>query len=88
MDDLQDNLDKAQALLILKESEGGEILLNGLKSDLNGLANALMREYSKATHTELIALISQYKAKYELIQTIERSEQQVRILKEEYVDKK
>jgi hypothetical protein len=83
MDELKDSLDKATSLLILKNSEGGEILLNSLKSDCEGILAKIMREYDKLPHIELLALIGQLKAKNELIDKIEYSEKEVEILKEE-----
>jgi paraquat-inducible protein B len=83
MEELKNSLDKATSLLILKNSEGGEILLDSLKSDLKGITAKIMREYDKLPHIELLALISQLKAKQELVDKIEYSEKEVEILKEE-----
>jgi paraquat-inducible protein B len=83
MEDLLKELDKAKAILLVKKSEGGQLILNSLKSDLEGITAKIMREYDKLSHIELLALISHLKAKSDLIETIERSEKQVEILKEE-----
>jgi len=83
MDEIKDSLDKAKAILVVKQSEGGQILLDALKSDLNGIVATLINEYGKLSHIELISLISHLKAKRELIDKIEYSEKEVEILKEE-----
>ena len=81
--ELEDDLGKAKAILVVKDSEGGKMLIDGLRSDIDGIINRLINSYKESTHIQLISEIASLEAKRNLLNDIESSEYKVEILKNE-----
>ncbi len=52
---MTDDIDTYESIEITANSEGGQIIINNLKSDILSAIKALS-QYKKATHAELIAI--------------------------------
>lgn len=82
-EELINKLDKEKAVLIISESEGGKILIDSLKSDIETIISRLIREYETVSHITLISLISSLSAKKKLLDRLLIASSNVKTLKEE-----
>lgn len=87
VDELKDDLGDSIAVKNLYDSEGGQILINGLVSDVIDAMDTLMMNVSALSHIELITLVCKMKERVDIIKVItgakSKSEIYDSLLKEE-----
>lgn len=81
---LSEELDKAKAYLILKDSEAGEYILDELKEDAESITRDIIGRYKTDSHIELITKIARLEVILKTIEDISESDKRVKILKDEY----
>lgn len=67
IEELGDELGNAIATKTLHDSEGGQLLIEGLVSDVLGAMDSLCINVSNYTHIELVALICKMKERLDLL---------------------
>lgn len=82
-EELLENLDKAKALLILKESEGGKLLYESLKRDIETNLIRIVANYSEWTHIRLQSEIATLAARKQMLDSINDSADRVKSYEEE-----
>lgn len=70
---LADDLDKVTAIAIVAESEGGELLVKGLISDVVSSLDTIAVKHSSLSINEFIALGASIKANLDLMRALKRS---------------
>lgn len=70
IEELKDELGTSIAVDKLHDSEGGQILIDGLVSDVIGAMESLMINVSDLSHIQLVSLICKMKERVDLIKVI------------------
>ena len=81
--EVEKDLEVYSKLDALKDSEGGQILINSLYKDLSASLNVLISKYKTATHIELIALAAKFEANFNLLKTLLRARKNKKLAKTE-----
>lgn len=80
--EISNDVDKYASLEILAESDGGAILLEGLKSDISSAVETLTSGYKKLSHIEMIAVIADMESKINMFKILTRSTKNKKLAKE------
>ena len=80
---VEDDVAKYAKLESLGLSEGGKLLTDGLKSDIVNTVDELIAGYKTITHIEMIGLIAQLDAKFNIFKAIQRSPKNKKNAKEQ-----
>ena len=80
---LDDELDKAKALLIFKESDAGANALESFIKAKERLVELIINSYRTLTHVELVVKIAELESIQDIITSIQEAEEKVKILEEE-----
>jgi hypothetical protein len=78
--DIVQDLGKAKALSSLADSEGGKLLIDTLKSELVSGIDSLVIAYKSASHSELIAICANLKARLDLLRSLTRAKEAKEVL--------
>lgn len=70
VDELKDELGTSIAIKTLHDSEGGQILINGLVSDVIGAMDSLMNNVSTYSHIEIVAMVCKMKERVDIIRVL------------------
>lgn len=85
--EIKEQLDKAKATLILKQTEGGKNIIDKLKADVYGLIQSLRNKYREIDTVQLLSIIALIDAKYTLIEEFDSLEERIDILTNELKEK-
>src|ERR1035437_9427453 len=80
---VKDDIGKYSALEAVKNSEGGQLLIESLRKDIVSCMDSLASKYKDGSHTELIALCAKMSERMTLSRTLMRSSKNKRMAKEE-----
>lgn len=83
MEDIIKELEKAKALLVVKESEGGKMLLNNLKDDAASSLDIIISNYKEWDHIRLITELAKIDAIKSLSDKLNVNEETIKLLEEE-----
>lgn len=81
--EIEQDIDKYAKLESVKLSQGGKLLIESLQTDILNCINELTGKYKEISHIELIAVIARLEARLNLLKTLERSEQNKQMAKDE-----
>lgn len=85
---MQDDIKKYQALDALSASEGGQILLDGLMSDIVSGIDNMTTNWAVLTHMEYVGIASQIKERLDLVRVLLNSKTNKLELIDEMLPKK
>jgi hypothetical protein len=85
-EEIKEELKRISAIDAMIKSNGGKIVMKGLKSDIVAVINDLMNNYKMASHSELIALAARLKERYELYNSFRGIPESKRIVEEDLED--
>ena len=80
--EVEDDVAKYAKLEALSLSEGGVLLMDGLKSDIGDSVAKLISSYKTIPHIELIAIIAHLDAKFNIYKALSRSSKNKKLAKE------
>jgi hypothetical protein len=80
---IKKELDKAKALEIVSQSEGGEIIKGACMKDIIDILTTLSNNFDKLSHTEMIAKCATLKEKLLIIEIFKNAKINKKILLEE-----
>lgn len=83
MEDIIKELEKAKALLVVKESEGGKMILDGLKNDAANSLDLIISNYKEWEHIRLMAEIAKIEAVQNLASKLNINEEIIKLLETE-----
>ena len=81
-EEIEDDVSKYSKLESLALSEGGVLLMKGLKSDIGDCVSKLITSYRTASHIELIATIAHLDSKFNTYKALSRSSKNKILAKE------
>ena len=81
-EEVEKDIDKYAKLESLALSQGGALLIKGLKSDISDSVANLIAGYKKLPHIELIAIIAKLEANYGMYQVLSRSSKNKKMAKD------
>lgn len=81
--EIREDIKKYSAIEAVALSDGGKLIMTSLKKDIVSSVDKLCSDYKEASHTELIATISQMASKIALLRTFNRSSKNKKIAQEE-----
>ena len=80
--EVEDDVAKYAKLESVALSEGGKLLMKGLKSDIGDSVAKLISNYKTLPHIELIATIAHLDAKFNIFKALSRSSKNKKLAKE------
>lgn len=83
MEDIIKELEMAKSLLVVKESEGGKMILEGLEKDVANSLDIILSNYKEWEHIRLIAELAKIEAVKELISKLNINQETVKLLETE-----
>lgn len=81
-EDIIEDLNKIKDIVILADTEGGKQLVSLLVEDIVSNIDGLLNERHTASHTQLISMICDLKARLDMVRIITRAEHNEKFLKE------
>lgn len=76
--------ENSKAMLVTVKTEGGGLILDSLKDDVEGRIESLLNTYQDKSHIELVAILAKIEARRELLNHLLNIEEKVNIFKKEY----
>lgn len=80
---IADELEAVSAISAVADSEGGKVLMKGLRSDIIDVVEVLCFKYKELTLQEFTGLCADMKSKLDLLRAIRRSNKKKAFLEEE-----
>jgi hypothetical protein len=84
MTDIEKDLHKYSSLASLKDSEGGKVLIEALEKDCMSCIDELRIKCRELPHIELIAICIKLNEKLNILRTLNNSEKNRDLTKDEY----
>ncbi len=81
--EVKKDIGKYSALDALKDSEGGQLLIESLASDIASCIEELSSKYKTASHSELIAIGAKIAERLSLYRTLNRAKKNKKLASEE-----
>lgn len=83
MEDVIKELEMAKSLLVVKESDGGKMILESLEKDVSNSLDIIVSNYKEWEHIRLITEIAKIEAVKGLISKLNVSQETVKLLETE-----